>query len=125
VTGVSLLVLADDDTARELSGYVRQALLLEQEYLRSRGRAIPAELAALEVVTPAGGLPATGPMVGRWLTLTEAARHARVTVRTLARWRADGLPSTGHGARVRIDRAELDAYLGRSETTLDAPGHAA
>lgn len=48
-----------------------------------------------------------------WLSRQEAAGRARVHVRTLDRWLADGLLTrytTGTGM-VRVDADELDAFL--------------
>jgi excisionase family DNA binding protein len=106
MTAATLMVVADDETARQLSRYVRHAVLVELEYLRHHGLEIPPALAAIEVITS-----------GRPLTLDQAARHAGVSVRTIARWRDAGLPSTGQGQRVRIARDDLDEYVGQLRTS--------
>ena len=51
-----------------------------------------------------------------WLTRSEAARYAKVTERTIDRWRDDGLLTDGKPNSigvVRIHRDELDRLLGQ------------
>lgn len=48
------------------------------------------------------------------MSLTSAARYAMVSRTTIRRWIDAGLPAHRVGPKLlRIDRAELDAFLGR------------
>jgi excisionase family DNA binding protein len=47
------------------------------------------------------------------LTLSEAARLARVSPRTVTNWVRRGLPVMREGRVVRVDRQELLAWLAR------------
>lgn len=52
----------------------------------------------------------------RWMTLDEAAAYARVTTRTIRRWRSVGLlrASKPAGGRALIDRDSLVDFIERA-----------
>ncbi|MBH3417873.1 helix-turn-helix domain-containing protein [Pseudomonas putida] len=58
------------------------------------------------------------------LTPEQAAKFLGLSVKTLATWRSTGrhaLPFIRCGARIRYQRAELDAWLAKRHQTSTAP----
>lgn len=66
-------------------------------------------------------MPSSEPSASPYATLAEAAVFARCSPRTIRRWiRAGDLARYGHGGKVLVLRAELEALLAHGEGGCEA-----